>query len=196
MLDRLRLFANTPISDGDRPRLFAIVVVLVLGVVATLTLLDDAGPAPRPAPASAEQKPDVDPPGLLPELAPPATPQAPSEESDPPASLRASNDDVTRSKRAARRFLKRYLPYAYGRVSSAKLTAATPVLRAQLAREEPRVPAAERRRRPRVELLQSESVTRERAELLAVVDDGARRYPVHLQLANTPKGWLVASLER
>ncbi len=125
-----------------------------------------------------------------------ATPQAPSEESDLPANLRASADDVTRAKRAARRFLRRYLPYAYGRSTALKLTAATPELRAQLSREQPRVPTAERRRRARVDLLQSESATRERAELLAVVDDGARRYTVHLQLANTPTGWLVASLGR
>lgn len=196
MLDRLRLLANRPIADGDRPRLFAIVVVLVLGVVGTLTLLDDAGPAPRPASAPVERQTDVDRPGPLPELAPPATPQAPSEESDPPATLRASTVDIARAKRAARRFLRYYLPYAYGRSTAAKLTAATPELRVQLARERPRVPASERRRRARVELLQSESVTRERAELLAVVDDGARRYTLHLQLANTPTGWLVASLER
>lgn len=196
MLDRLRLFANAPIADGDRPRLFAIVVVLILGAVATLALLDDAGPAPRPAAAPVERELGDDPGGPLPELAPPATPQAPSEESDPPANLRASAEDVARSKLAARRFLKRYLPYAYGRSSASKLTAATPELRAQLARERPRVPATERRRRARVELLQSDSVTRERAELLAVIDDGARRYTVDLQLANTPTGWLVTSLER
>jgi hypothetical protein len=196
VLDRLRLFANTPISDGDRPRLFAIVVALVLGVVATLTLLDDVGPSPRPASAPAEQGTETSAAAPLPEVAPPATPQAPSEESDPPASLRARTGDVARSKRAARRFLKRYLPFAYGRSSATKLTAATPELRAQLARERPRVPATERRRRARVELLQSDSVTRERAELLAVITDGARRYTVHLQLANTPTGWLVTALER
>ncbi|MBE2317821.1 hypothetical protein DVA67_017700 [Solirubrobacter sp. CPCC 204708] len=194
MLDRLRLFANTPIADGDRPRLFAIAVVLILGVVATLALLDDAGPSPRPASAPAPRDGDVQPPAPLPVLAPPATPQVPSEESNPPPNLQARPDDIARGKRAARRFLKGYLAHTYGRDS--KLTAATPELRAQLLRERPRVPATERRRRARVELLQSDSVTRERAELLAVIDDDARRYSIHLQLANTPTGWLVTELER
>lgn len=196
VLDRLRLFANTPISDGDRPRLFAIVVALILGVVAALALLDDAGPSPRPASVPPQRDAGIPPPAPLPDTAPPTTPQTPSEESDPAASLRASTADVARSKRAARRFLKRYLPYAYGRASAEDLAAATPELREQLARERPRVPASERRRRARVELLQSDSVTRERAELLAVIEDGARRYTIDLQLANTSAGWLVISLER
>ena len=62
--------------------------------------------------------------------------------------------------------------------------------------QRPRVPAAERRRRPRLELLQSNGVSRERADLVALVDDGARRYSSACELTNTPTGWLVTGLER
>jgi hypothetical protein len=102
--------------------------------------------------------------------------------------------DVERSKRAARRFLAGYLAYSYGRAPAHRIPAATTELRDRLARTRPRVPESERRQQPRVQLLQSNSVSRDRAALVALIRDQARRYSVHLELANTPTGWLVTGL--
>jgi len=196
VVDRLRLFFNRPLQDGDRPRLFAVAVAVIAAAAGMLALLDDAGPARTVSRETAPRTADAAPSSTAAAIVPASTPQAPSEESDPPAGLRATRTDVARSKRAARRFLAGYLPYTYGRGPARRIRSATPELRAELARERPRVPAAERRRRARVELVQSNGVSRERADLVALVRDGARRYGVHLQLANTPTGWLVTGLER
>jgi hypothetical protein len=196
VVDRLRIVFDRPLHDGDRWRLFAIAVALIAAAAGILTLLDDAGPAPRPKHETRQPTTDVAPASPAVELVPVSTPVAPSEESDPPVSLRASRSDIARSKRAARRFLAGYLPFAYGRVPANRVRAASPELRAQLERDRPRVPAAERRRRPRLELLQSNGVSPERADLVALVGDGARRYSVRLQLSNTLTGWLVTGLER
>ena len=118
--------------------------------------------------------------------------EAPGEESHPLQPARAV--DVEASKRAARRFLAAYLPFTYGRGDARELPAAAPQLRAVLASEPPRVPATERDRVPRVVLLQSNGVSHEAAELVAIVDDGAGHYSVHLRLVNTASGWLVIGL--
>jgi hypothetical protein len=81
--DRLRLFLNRPLQDGDRPRLFAIAVAVIAAAAGVLTLLDDAGPArgmtrETPPPAA-----DVAPSSTAAAIVPASTPQAPSEESDP-----------------------------------------------------------------------------------------------------------------
>ncbi|MDA0164287.1 hypothetical protein OM076_28715 [Solirubrobacter ginsenosidimutans] len=194
MVDQLRILFNRPLQDGDRPRLFAIAVALIAASAGLFSLLDDAGPARalrREAPVS---RPATA--GSAAAIVPASTPVAPSEESDPPAGLRPAPADVTRSKRAARRFLAGYLRFSYGHGEAGQVRSASPQLRAELARSRPRVPSSERRRRPRIQLLQSNGVSRERADLLALVGDGARRYSVRLQLANTPTGWLVTGLER
>ena len=81
-------------------------------------------------------------------------------------------------------------------MTRATLPAAAPQLRAVLASEPPRVPATERDRVPRVVLLQSNGVSHDAAELVAIVDDGAGHYSVHLRLVNTASGWLVIGLGR
>ena len=43
-------------------------------------------------------------------------------------------------------------------------------------------------------LVQSDSVTRVRARLLAFVSDGKRRYTLPLELVRTAAGWRVASV--
>jgi hypothetical protein len=48
VVDRLRIFFNRPLHDGDRRRLFAIAVAVIIAAAGVLTLLDDVGPAPRP----------------------------------------------------------------------------------------------------------------------------------------------------
>ncbi|MDA0173398.1 hypothetical protein OJ998_30120 [Solirubrobacter taibaiensis] len=198
MVDRLRLLANRPIQDGDRVRLFATVVALIVGAAALLAFLDDPDTtAPRTAPPSATTESAVEQPsGPPPSMRAPATLVAPSEESDPPTTQRPRVADVAHSKRAARRFLRQFLAFSYGRTPASTITAASLEVRAKLDQARPRVPAEERRRHARVELLQSDGVSRERADLSAVITDGERRYTMRLQLANTATGWLVTALER
>jgi hypothetical protein len=114
----------------------------------------------------------------------------PSEEGER-ASTTVSPAGIASSKRAARRFLAGLLPYTYGLGQARKIRAATASLRRQLAADPPRVPPRERRRNPRVVLLQSDSVGRDRAELVALIDDGRRRYTIALALAHSAAGWQV-----
>ena len=192
MVDRLRILFNRPLHDGDRPRLFAIAVALIGAAAGLFSLLDDVGPARAIKPEARESTATVS--GTTEAIVPASTPVAPGEESDPPSGLRPSSADVARSKRAARRFLVGYLAFTYGTGQAARIRSATSELRAELARHRPRVPASERRRRPRLVLLQSNGVSRERADLVALVRDGKRRYSVRLQLSNTASGWLVTGL--
>jgi hypothetical protein len=192
VVDALRAFLNRPLRDSDRPRLFAIAVAVILGAAALLAMVDDPG-----SPAAEPDEPSPVPTAAAPPAAasePMASEQAPTEEANPPAALEASSADVTRAKQAARRFLAGYLPYTYGRRAAARIAPASPALRRRLASERPRVPPAERRRRPRLLLLQADSVGRSRAELRAQVADGARRYTVPLELRRTAAGWVVTGL--
>ena len=196
VIDRLRLALNRPLDDGERPRLFAAATAVIVAAGTAFALLDDAGPSTEPAragtPAPASPTPAPAGPAELPSL--PAAPlEAPSEEGMPPAAVAASRAEVTRAKRAARRFLAGYLPYAYGQASR-QIRAVSARLRLRLTRDRPRVSAREQRRRPRVELLQAEGVSRRHAELAALVNDGARRYTVPLELERTPAAWIVTDV--
>jgi hypothetical protein len=97
--------------------------------------------------------------------------------------------------RAARSFLGEYLPYSYGRRSrhpDRSFRTATPALRRVLLSDRPRVPAAERRRHPRVRHLQCE--TDSGTVCNALIDDGKRRYSVPLRLERHGR-WLVAAIQ-
>jgi hypothetical protein len=191
MVDRLRLWWNRPLRDGERSRLFAIVVALIAAAAALLTQLDRPGPSPhaqppdRPPAAGASESDPV----LTPSAS--APPTEPSEEGtrSPVATSRA---DVAASKQAAGRFLARYLPYTYGRGQVRRIRPATAALRRRLAGRRPRVPARERRRTPRLVLFQSDTVGHHRAALTALIDDGRRRYTVGLELVSAAAGWRVA----
>ena len=194
VVDRLRLLWNRPLRDGDRPRLFAIAVALIAAAAAVA----DPARAAR-APRRDRSRRHADPRRRAAAAAPAATPAvrapaAPSEEGTRTAGRSASRADVAASKRAARRFLAGYLPYTYGRARAARIRAATDELRRRLAAQRPRVPPRERRRRPRLVLLQSDSVGHRHAELVALVDDGARRYTVALELERTAAGWHVTGV--
>jgi hypothetical protein len=194
VVDGLRAFLNRPLRDSDRARLFAIAVVLVLVAAALFAMLDDPG-APRAMSVPAAPSPMPTPAGpVAAGSGPLAPPEAPSEESDPPPSLKASSAEVAQARRAARAFLDDYLPYAYGQGQAQRIAHASPPLRRRLVSERPRVPATERRRRPRVVLLQADSVGRSRAGMRALVEDGARRYTVPLELEHTAAGWMVTGL--
>jgi hypothetical protein len=178
VVDRLRIFLNRPLRDSDRPRLFALAVAVIAAVAAAFALLDDAGSTPTVAPP--ERPAAAAPPPAA------SAPPAPPAQDPPPPATRA---DIATLKRAASRFLEGYLPYTYG--APPRIAGASAELRRRLARERPRVPPAERRRRPRVEHLQAEGASRRRADVAALVSDGTRRYTVLLELSRTADRWRV-----
>ena len=189
MVDRLRLLWNRPLRDGDRPRLFAFAVALIAAAAALLTQLERPAPSPPVKPRQA-----LPPAGALEPASTPAASSPPAEPSEegtrtPVATSRA---DVAASKQAAHRFLAGYLPSTYGRGRARQMRPATPSLRRQLSATRPRVPARERRRAPRLVLLQSDTVGHRHAELVALVSDGHRRYTVGLSLERAGAGWQVA----
>jgi hypothetical protein len=190
VVDRLRGFLNRPLRDGERPRLFATVVAVVVGAAAVLALLDDVdSPQPRrAAEAQATDRPGGSP---RPAAEPLAAAEPPSEEGILATGLRRH---VAQAKLAARRFLAGYLPYSYGQGDARAINHADPGLRRRLSRERPRVPAQEQRRRPRVELLHADGAGPDRARMVALVSDGRRRYKVDLELARARFGWRVTAV--
>src|SRR3954454_13971726 len=92
---------------------------------------------------------------------------------------------------AARVFLHDYLPYSYGRVDADRIRGAAPPLAHALDDAPPRVPAAVARARPRLLSVLPEAATGDRDVLIvAVVDDGQRRYDVRLALHRGARRWV------
>jgi hypothetical protein len=192
VIDRLAPFMHRPLRDTDRPRLFALVVVVLLAAAAFLALLERPAPRPDPAPSRA---PEPTPEARLPEEpVPAAASEPPSEEGKPPAALTVSRAQVDAAERAGRRFLAGYLPYSYGRRDARRIHAAGGRLRARLRRERPRVPPEVRGRRPQLVLLHAHGVSRENGELVALISDGAHSYSVRLELERAPAGWRVVDV--
>ena len=193
MVDQLRLLWNRPLRDGDRPRLFAIAVALIAATAAVLALPGGGAGTPRPAGQPFRPMASSSPATLSAPIAAATLEQrAPSEEGDPTAARAASSADVAAGRRAARTFQAGYLPYTYGHTR--RIAAAAEHLRRTLRAQPPHAPAAERHRHARVVALQSDGVSREHAQITALIDDGARRYTVTLELAHRPAGWIVISL--
>ena len=194
MIDALRAFLNRPLRDAERQRLFAVAVAAILAGAGALALL--AGPAPRPPRATRAPLPvrAAAPPVVVLPAEDALSPQAPSEEGTPRKELEGSAADVASAKRAAKRFLAGYLPYTYSQRRARRIAAATGQLRRRLAARPPRVPAPERHRHPRVVLVQSNGVGRARAELVALIRDGTRRYTVPLELKRGRAGWTVTAV--
>jgi hypothetical protein len=194
VIDALRGFLNRPLPDADRRRLFVAALAVIAAVAAVLSL---AGHRPSRTPAARHATEPAAPTGPTPVAAPaspPAVaPQAPSEEGRPDSSA-GSHGDTIAAKHAARRFLVGYLPYTYGRRHAPRIAATTSRLRHELATERPRVPPRETRRHPTIVLVQADGTGRRRANLTALVGDGARRYTVALALARTRAGWLVTDV--
>jgi hypothetical protein len=195
VVDQLRLFLNQPLRDADRPRLFAVAVVVIIAAGGLLALLHDPAPARHHGPGAASAPTAVAGGGLpAPTAIPSQTPVAASEKGRPAASSAGSRADVATAKRAARQFVSAYLPYSYGHGRPTRIPAATAALSRRLTRARPRVPARERRLHPRLVLLQSDAVGHRHAQLLALIDDGARRYTLQLELSRSRGSWTVADV--
>jgi hypothetical protein len=192
LVDQLRLFWNRPLSDGDRARLFAIAVAVIAAAAGVFALLDRAIPAPAPPAARHPVIPAADAPAAPVVPVPTAEARAPSEEGQPTAARDASPAQIAAAKRTTRTFLAAYLPFTYGR--EATLRAVSPALRQRLTAHPPRVPPREHSRHPRVVTVQSDGVSRDHAEIAALVDDGQRRYTIVLELTRHGRHWLVTGL--
>lgn len=195
MIDRLRGYINRPIRDCERRRLFAVAAAVIVAAAIALTLpARDEGARPA-SPAEREAAaPQVAPPAPTEPPVDPAELPVPSEEGPRPVREQPAQNQIAAAKRATRAFLARYLPYTYGRGRARSLRRATPELRRALAARRPRVPAAERRRRVQIEALTVQGGSPRRMGMLALVDDGRRRYGVRLALARFPGGWKVTEV--
>lgn len=200
MIDRLLAWWNRPLEDPERRRLFAFAALGLVALAAVLVAQRGAVPEarpPGPAPPPTEGQPRV-------RAAEPAEQSADGDQTPEPGEERGSggedryqptSSEVADAKRAARRFLRGYLPYTYGRGGAARIRSVDPDLRASLAREPPRVPSSvARKARPRVTTVQAESIGRGRASALALVADGRRRYTVTLGLEREEGEWRVADI--
>ena len=193
MIDRVLAWWNRPLEDPERRRLLAFAALGLVALAAVLVAQQGAVPgtrSPAPAPAPTEVQPQVR----------PAERDQTSGSGEERASggeerYQPTSSEVAEAKRAARRFLRGYLPYTYGRGGAARIRSVDPDLRESLAREPPRVPpSVARKARPRVTTVQAESIGRGRASALALVADGRRRYTVTLGLEREEGGWRVADI--
>jgi hypothetical protein len=116
-------------------RVVVVVVALLLigAAITALTIAPSPGTGVRRAPVPRRPARQTTPHPSRQRVAPPV----------PAAQLRRAHD-------AAERFLRTFLPFAYGRARAPAVTSVTPALRRQLVRERTHVTPAERQRRPRV----------------------------------------------
>lgn len=126
--------------------------------------------------------------------APATTTSAPVEgrESQPEADPKGKVSGGT--ERAARAFLRAYLPYSYGRGAGETFGGVTLALRRKLQQQPPRLTPEMRKARPRVVDLRATRVQRERVLLFADVEDGIQPYSLLLTLIRRGDGWVVADV--
>jgi hypothetical protein len=95
----------------------------------------------------------------------------------------------------ARAFLAGYLPYSYGRSEARGIRAAARRLLRELEASPPRVPATVARARPRLISVRAAAATGELdIDVLAVVDDGQRRYSIPLVVRDAGRRWIVTAV--
>jgi hypothetical protein len=207
VIGTLQELAERPIADRERRRLFALSAAVVLGAAGLLITL-------RPGTAG-DPKPPPPPPATRPDL-PPPTPPAASRPGSPSSPTPGGGGDAGKPThrgrgdagrrppagparhvpegvgRTARRFLGGYLPFLYGRGRASAIEPTTAELRARLARSRVRVPAATRRRHPRVVALRVRAAGGGRFAVSAQIEDGgAARYPLELVVARRGGRWRV-----
>jgi hypothetical protein len=194
MLDALRHFANRPLRDGDRLRLFACTVAVIASGVIVMALLGGGGASRRDEAAQRPRPTATIDPGPSPQASP--TPVAPPSEEGPAEGVAvASHAQVRAAKHAARRFLSGYLAFSYGHGHPRAIRGAAPALKRELAEQPPRVPRKIRAKHPRVRLLQSNGVGAQAATFTALVADGSGVYTLALELARAASGrWTVTGV--
>ena len=126
----------------------------------------------------------------------PSTDEGAAESREAPALTRKQRAGVRAASRAARSFLRGYLPYSYARADAQAISAITPGLRRELARRPPRVPASlTRRARPRLTRLQLSSTGPGAVFLLAHIRDGVSEYVMLVTVTRQRARWLVTRVQ-
>jgi hypothetical protein len=96
---------------------------------------------------------------------------------------------------AARAFLEGYLPYSYGRARARRIRAAATSLLRELESSPPRVPASVARTRPQLISVRAEAATGgANVDVVAVVEDGQRRYRIPLAVRHAGHRWIVTAV--
>jgi hypothetical protein len=190
--DSLRSLLARPIGTGDRTRLAALGVAVLAAVLVAMQLVRSDVTVAPPDPRSA-RSPEVMAPAATPTPDPALAPlPAEGEEADPPPRAR-----IAEAKRAARAFLRAYLPYSLGRGDAAGIPYASDDLRTALAEHVPRLPETLHGEplRTAVELMQVEAATDQRVTLLVMARAAGVRTSVELHLARYASGWIVFGVE-
>jgi hypothetical protein len=199
--------AERPIAERERRRLFALSVAVVLCAAGLLlTLRPGAAGDPKPSPPPAATRPDP------PRPTPPAADRTDSAPSPTPRDAEDAGKPAHRARpdtrrqlppgparrvpegveRAARRFLRAYMPFLYGRGPARAIQPTTAELRARLTRSRVRVPPAARHRHPHVEALRLRAAAAGRFAVSARIEDGGpARYPIELAVAHRDGRWRV-----
>jgi hypothetical protein len=156
-----------------------VVALLFIGAAITaLTIAPSLGTGVRRAPVPRGSARQTTPHPSRQRVAPPV----------PAAQLRRAHD-------AAERFLRTFLPFAYGRARAPAVTSVTPALRRQLERERAHVTPAERHRHPSVVSLSVVGMTPGFALATAIVADGGiAAYPLRFTLQRSAGRWSVSSV--
>lgn len=165
----VRQLAEQPIDERRRQQLFALAAIILLLTAGLLSLT--AGSRDR-----AMQSTRVP-------LAMPADLELPRSWTQVAPAPQSRERAPERVIAVSRRFLAGYLPYLYGRRPARAIEHAGRALRRQLAADTPRVPAAARRRRPRVIAVDGERMpSRARAWTVTarIADGKVIDFPVEL----------------
>ena len=192
LLDTLRRLLGQPLGAADRRRVAAICIG-AMAVVALLLSTLRSGPAVR---EPLDRRAEVVVPDASTTPAPtrdPAAVAVPDEGEGEPASAA----EIAAAKRAARAFLRAYLPLTGGRGDVDDLTHLSDDLRAELTRSPPRPAStwAPDRRPPEVQSMQVTGSSPERLGLLVLAVDGDLPISFGLGLARYAEGWLVTDLD-
>jgi hypothetical protein len=194
---------------------FASAAVLLLGITAFLTLGDSGSlrwgdsrserPAGRSAirtesPAVSKPRGTTDP-GGSPSRTPPSPSKVPSlvgvtrDEAEAKSAPAIAPGDARAAAAAARALLEGYLPYSYGRADAERIRAAAIPLLRELEASPPRVPASVAHARPQLVSVHAEAATGgSGVDVVAVVEDGRRRYRIPLAVRDTGRGWVVTAV--
>jgi hypothetical protein len=197
-------------NDRRRKRAFAAAAVALLGITAVLALREPAHdrgrqpPADRATigtglpPASTAAEPDDSPrsmPSGTPTPVARSEPGAPRSERESEHAPAVAPREARAATAAARAFLDGYLPYSYGQSDAGRIRAATERLLRELEASPPRVPAAVARGSPRLISVRAQAATSDlEIALLAVVEDGQRRYRIPLAVRHAGHRWIVTAV--
>ena len=199
-------------TDRRRKAAFTCVAVVLLGLTVELTR-SDPGPGPRHAgpqrpaettihaasPPASELYEAGDRRNTVPSSAPSrsasSAPIATTREREPTKPPAVAPREARAATAAARAFLAGYLSYSYGRSDAGRIRAAASRLLSELEASPPRVPATVARARPRLITVRAEAATGDLdVDVLAVVEDGQRRYSIPLTVRHAGHRWLVTAV--